>query len=83
MTKEELRQQAAISILNSLLETTQHSVVESIAIKDVYSHVAVMYADALINALEIDEEGIQKWIKQHAALINVHFKPKTKIYNKT
>ena len=65
MTQEELRQQAAISILNSLLETTQHSVVESIAIKDVYAHVAVMYADSLIDALEMDREGVEKWLKEH------------------
>ena len=65
MNKTELRQQAAISILNSLLETTQHSVVESIAIKDVYAHVAVMYADSLIDALEMDREGVEKWLKEH------------------
>lgn len=65
MTQEELRQQAAISILNSLLETTQHSVVECIAIKDVYAHVAVMYADSLIDALAMDREGVEKWLKEH------------------
>ena len=69
MTQEELRQQAAISILNSLLETTQHSIVESIAIKDLYAHVAVMYADSLIEALEMDREGIEKWLKEHISLI--------------
>ena len=62
MKKEEIRQQAAISILNSLLETTQHSVIESVAIKDIYAHVAVLYADALIDALEFDKEGIEKWV---------------------
>ena len=41
MDKLEIRQQASISILNSLLETTQHSVLESLAIKDIYAKVAV------------------------------------------
>ena len=65
MDKTELRQQAAISILNSLLETTQHSIVESIAIKDIYAYIAVMYADSLIDALAMDREGVEKWLKEH------------------
>jgi hypothetical protein len=68
MGKEELRQQASISILNSLLETTQHSILESVAIKDIYAHVAVLYADALIDALEVDKEGIEKWITTNSIL---------------
>ena len=52
--KKQLRAQASISILNSLLETTQHSVVESLAIKDIYAKAAVLYADALVDALELD-----------------------------
>jgi len=64
MTKEELRQQAAINVLNALLETTDHSVLESTCLKDIYAKVAVMYADSLINALEIDEEGLRKWFSK-------------------
>lgn len=73
MNKEELRQQAAISILNSLLETTQHSVVESIAIKDVYAHVAVMYADSLIKALQMDGENIEKMVSDECEKIKRKF----------
>lgn len=62
MTKEELRQQAAISILNSLLETTQHSVIESLAIKDMYAHTAVLYADALVKALDKTPFEIKNWL---------------------
>ena len=60
MDKQELRAQAAISILNSLLETTQHSIIECIAIKDVYTKVAVMYADELIKALDKHEINIEE-----------------------
>lgn len=63
MDKLELRQQASISILNSLLETTQHSVLESLAIKDVYAKVAVLYADALVNALDKKPYELEKWCK--------------------
>ena len=63
MDKLELRQQASISILNSLLETTQHSVLESLAIKDIYAKVAVLYADALVNALDKDPVELEKWCK--------------------
>ena len=60
MNKEELRAQAAISILNSLLETTQHSILESIAIKEIYAKIAVMYADELIKALEEPEINLEE-----------------------
>ena len=60
MNKEELRAQAAISILNSLLETTQHSILESLAIKEIYAKVAVMYADELIKALEEPEINLEE-----------------------
>ena len=63
MDKLELRQQASISILNSLLETTQHSVLESLTIKDVYAKVAVLYADALVNALDKKPDELEKWCK--------------------
>ena len=64
MDKLELRQQASISILNSLLETTQHSVLESLAIKDIYAKVAVLYADALVNALDKNSDELEKWCKE-------------------
>lgn len=65
MNKEDLRQQAAISVLNSLLETTQHSILESIAIKDIYAYVAVLYADSLVDALDKKPEEIQNWLKKN------------------
>jgi len=64
MDKQELRQQASISILNSLLETTQHSILESLAIKDIYAKVAVLYADALVDALDKDPDELEKWCKE-------------------
>ena len=64
MNKEELRQQAAISVLNSLLETTPHSVVESPGIKDLYAHVAVWYADSLVNALSKNENEVAEFISK-------------------
>lgn len=59
MTKEELRQQAAITVLNGLLETTQHSISEALAIKDLYALVSVMYADSLVDALELEPEKLK------------------------
>ena len=60
MTKEinweEVRINASISIFNALLETTQHSVIESAAIKDVYAETAVAYADTLIKVLKKKKE---------------------------
>ena len=64
MDKFELRQQASISILNSLLETTQHSVLESLAIKDIYAKIAVLYADALVDALDKKPDDLEKWSKE-------------------
>ena len=64
MNNKELRAQAAISVLNSLLETTKHSVVESVAIKDIYAEVAVLYADALIEALEKPEINVKDLLKR-------------------
>ena len=65
MTKEELIQQASISVLNSLLETTQHSVIMSLEIKDLYAHVAVLYAKALANALDKKDYEIIEWLKKN------------------
>ncbi len=67
MDKSELRAQAAISILNSLLETTSHSVIECIAIKEIYAKIAVIYADELIKALdepEINIKDVEKRLKE-------------------
>ena len=50
--RDKLRSQAAISILGSLIETTKHPLIECIAVKEIYSDIAVLYADALINSLE-------------------------------
>lgn len=61
MSKEELRQQTSVSVLNALLETTQHSVIDALLLKDIYAKVAVMYADSLIEALEIDKDELKKW----------------------
>ena len=61
--KEEIRAQAAISVLNGLLETTKHSVVESIGICDIYAKVAVLYADALIEALDAPKIDIRDLLK--------------------
>lgn len=66
MTLSEIRQQAAISILNSLLETTKHSVVEAVALKDVYAHVAVMYADSLVDALGKQPDVVERFLEKVA-----------------
>lgn len=59
MNNKELRAQAAIFILNSLLETTQHSVAECLLIKEIYAKIAVLYADELLKALEEPEINIE------------------------
>ena len=61
MSKEELRQYAAISTMTALLETTKHSIIDSVIIKDMYAKVAVMYADALIDALDSSKDDLEKW----------------------
>ena len=71
MDKSELRAQAAISILNSLLETTTHSVIECIAIKEIYAKVAVMYADELIKALDAPEINIKDVEKRLKEMIKI------------
>ena len=57
---EEVRNNAAISIMNSLLETTQHSVVLEPAANTVYARVAVAYADSLIKELRNKKDWIEK-----------------------
>jgi hypothetical protein len=67
MVSNELRAQIASSVLNSLLETTKHSVIGCLALKDVYADVAVLYADALIKSLEknsINEKEVLEKLKE-------------------
>ena len=47
----EVRNNAAISFMSAIIETTQHPVLETEAVKDVYAIAAVQYADALIQQL--------------------------------
>lgn len=49
---KQVRINAAISILNSLLETTKHSVLEEIAVNEIYAKTAVAYADSLVKELK-------------------------------
>ena len=72
MDKSELRAQAAISILNSLLETTQHSVLECLGIKEIYAKTAVLYADELIKALEEPEPNLKNAYEE----LKTHLIPK-------
>lgn len=60
---EQVRINAAISILNSLLETTQHSVAEEVVVKDIYARVAVAYADSLVKELRNNKDWIQKIVE--------------------
>lgn len=69
MTKEEkdkweqVRINASISILNSLLEQTEHAVIEETVIKNTYARVAISYADELIRELNRDKDWLQKIIE--------------------
>lgn len=60
---EQVRINASISVLNSLLETTQHSVIEEVAVKDIYARVAVAYADSLIKELRKNPDWFEKLIE--------------------
>ena len=60
---EQVRINASISVLNSLLETTKHSVIEEVAVKDVYARVAVAYADNLIKELKKEPDWFDKLIE--------------------
>ena len=53
---DEVRNNAAISFMSSIIETTQHPVLETEAVKDVYAVAAIQYADALIERL-IERRG--------------------------
>ena len=69
MTKEEkdkweqVRINASISILNSLLEQTEHAIIEETVIKNVYARVAISYADELIRELSRDKDRLEKLIE--------------------
>ena len=69
MTKEErdkweqVRINASISILNSLLEQTEHAIIEEAMIKNTYARVAISYADELIRELSRDKDWLEKLIE--------------------
>ena len=60
---KQVRINASISILNSLLETTQHSVTEEIVINDIYARTAIAYADTLIKELKKTEDDFEKLLE--------------------
>lgn len=57
---EQVRINASISVLNSLLETTHHSVIEEGVVKDIYVRVAVAYADSLVKELQKEPDWLDK-----------------------
>ena len=60
---EQVRINASISILNSLLEQTEHAVIEETVIKNAYARVAISYADELIRELNRDKDWLEKLIE--------------------
>lgn len=60
---EHVRINASISVLNSLLEQTEHSVIEEPAINHLYARVAVGYADALVQELRKEPDWFEKLIE--------------------
>lgn len=60
---EQVRINASISVLNSLLETTKHSVIEEVTVKDIYARVAVAYADSLVKELKKESDWFEKLIE--------------------
>ena len=60
---EQVRINASISILNSLLEQTEHAIIEETVIKNAYARVAISYADELIRELNRDKDWLQKIIE--------------------
>lgn len=60
---KQVRVDAAISILNSLLETTKHAVLE-VAVNEVYAKTAVAYADALVKELKRSEALFEEKLKE-------------------
>lgn len=61
---KQVRVNASISILNSLLETTKHSVLEEVAVNEVYAKTAVAYADALVKELKRSEALFEEKLKE-------------------
>lgn len=61
---KQVRVDAAISILNSLLETTKHSILEEVAVNEVYAKTAVAYADALVKELKRSEALFEEKLKE-------------------
>lgn len=60
---EQVRINASISILNSLLEQTEHAVIEEAFIKNAYARIAISYADELIRELSRDKDWLEKIIE--------------------
>ena len=60
---KQVRVDAAISVLNSLLETTKHAVLE-VAVNEVYAKTAVAYADALVKELKRSETLFEEKLKE-------------------
>ena len=60
---KQVRINASISILNSLLETTPHSVAEEVVINDIYAKTAIAYADTLIRELKKSEDSFEKLLE--------------------
>lgn len=60
---KQVRIEASISILNSLLETTQHSVAEEIVVNRIYAKTAIAYADTLVKELKESEDEFEKLLE--------------------
>ena len=61
MSKEELRQEAAINVLNALISSAKHSMLDCVLFKEMFAKVSVMYADALVDALDSPKKDLEKW----------------------
>ena len=61
---KQVRINASISILNSLLETTKHSVLEEVVVNEIYAKTAVAYADTLIKELKRSEAFFEEELKK-------------------
>lgn len=61
---EQVRINASISILNAILETTKHSVLEELAVNEIFAKAAVEYADKLVQELIRTEDNFKKQITQ-------------------
>ena len=60
---EQVRINASISILNSLLEQTEHAIIEEAIIKNAYARIAISYADELVRELNRDKDWLEKLIE--------------------